>query len=57
MNRINQQGIIYKNNAGDWENASFSIAMKKYRKVFREKILQLSEKYKIEFTKEIPEEY
>lgn len=57
MNRVNVQGIIYKNGNGDWENATFSIAMKKYRSAFREKITWLSEKYNIEFVKEIPEEY
>jgi len=55
MNRVNPQGIIYKNNNGDWENAAFSTAMKKLCKTFREKILWLSKKYKIEFSKEIPE--
>jgi len=55
MNRVNPQGIIYKNNNGDWENATFSTAMKKLHKTFREKILWLSKKYKIDFSKEIPE--
>lgn len=57
MNRVNEQGIIYKNGNGDWANVTFSIAMKKYRKTFREKISLLSEKYGIKFIKEIPEEY
>lgn len=57
MSRVDEQGIIYKNGNGDWENDTFSIGMKKYRNFFREKINWLSEKYGLVFIKEIPEEY
>lgn len=57
LNKVSEQGIIYKNSNGDWANANFSIAMKKFRNIFREKISWLSDKYQIEFVKEIPEEY
>ncbi|WP_035316950.1 DUF6650 family protein [Clostridium sp. MSTE9] len=57
LNKVSEQGIIYKNSNGDWANANFSIAMKKFRNIFREKISWLSDKYQIEFVKEIPKEY
>jgi len=37
MKRVDQQGIIYKNNIGDWENTNFSIAMKKISQGFSRK--------------------
>ena len=57
MEKVDEQGILYKNGNGDWESINFSKAMKQFRKVFREKIALLSERYRVEFSKVIPEEY
>ncbi len=50
-------GIIYKNLKNDWENLEYGVAMKKFRKIFRDNIKLLAETYNITFSKEIPKEY
>lgn len=57
VSKVDQTGIIYKNHNGDWENATFSSSMKKFRKVFRDNINALSLRYDLTFHKTIPEEY
>lgn len=57
ISRVDENGIIYKNQNGDWENAAFSSAMKQFRKTFRDNINTLSAAYNIEFHHEIPEQY
>ena len=57
VSKVDLTGIIYKNHNGDWENATFSSSMKKFRKVFRDNINALSLRYDLTFHKTIPEEY
>lgn len=57
VSKVEQTGIIYKNHNGDWENATFSSSMKKFRTVFRDNISTLSLRYDLTFHKTIPEEY
>ncbi len=54
---IDVNGIIYKNQKGDWENNRFSSAMKKFRKTFRYNINSLASTFNLTFPKEIPEQY
>lgn len=57
MSKVDEQGIIYKNQHGDWANSNFSSAMKQFRKTFRDNIKALSSTYDLPFNKEIPEQY
>lgn len=57
MSCVTQQGIIYKNGNGDWEDTNFSRAMKKFRKSFRDNIKVLSNGYQLEFRNTIPEKF
>lgn len=49
------EGIIYKNNSGDWEDLVFSRAMRTFRTVFKEKVELLSTAYNLQFAKNIPD--
>ena len=51
-----ETGIIYKN-GNRWEDLRFDNAMKQFRNVFRREIKTIEDKYKLHFTKSIPEEY
>lgn len=42
---------------GDWCNFQYSVAMKKFREVFRKNIQLIEGIYEIHFSKEIPKEY
>ena len=55
LSSVKNSGIIYKNSSGDWEDATFSRAMKQFRKVFKENILLLSQAYDIPFPNDIPD--
>lgn len=57
LSSVKKTGIIYKNGKGDWEDSSFSFAMKQFRSTFRENINLLSSAYHLTFEKSIPEEY
>ena len=57
LDTVQETGIIYKNEKGDWANSAFSSAMKQFRNVFRENINRLSSIHKITFAKNIPTEY
>ena len=57
LDTVQETGIIYKNEKGDWANSAFSFAMKQFRNVFRENINRLSSIHKITFAKNIPTEY
>lgn len=57
MQKIDANGIIYKNSKGDWCNFQYSVAMKKFREVFRKNIQLIEGIYEIHFSKEIPKEY
>ncbi|MEG1990918.1 MAG: DUF6650 family protein, partial [Christensenella sp.] len=57
IGKVEETGIIYKNQSGDWENSLFSSAMKQFRKTFRENINTLSCAYDLVFHNEIPEQY
>lgn len=57
ISNVDQTGIIYKNHNGDWENSTFSLSMKQFRKVIRDNINELSSRYDLTFHKIIPEEY
>lgn len=57
LDNVEEAGIIYKNQNGDWANSAFSSAMKQFRNVFRENISLLSSVYGISFTQIIPTEY
>lgn len=56
LQNVKSNEIIYKSN-GDWEDIVFSVAIKKFRKQFKESIDCLSNKYGITFNKRIPDEY
>lgn len=56
LQSVKSNGIIYKSN-GDWEDIVFSMAMKKFRKQFKDSIDCLSNIYGITFNKRIPDEY
>ena len=55
LGSVKSSGIIYKNSSGDWEDATFSRAMRQFRKVFKENILLLSQAYQIPFPNNIPD--
>lgn len=57
MQRVEVRGILYKNLQSDWEDLEYGVAMKKFRKIFRDNIKLLAETYNITFSKEIPKEY
>lgn len=57
LESVKNNGIIFKNDKGDWEDYNFSVAMKEFRKICRENIDWFSKEKKIKFNKEIPEEY
>lgn len=57
MQRVEVRGIFYKNLQSDWEDLEYGVAMKKFRKIFRDNIKLLAETYNITFSKEIPKEY
>ena len=57
MQRVEVRGILYKNLQSDWEDFEYGVAMKKFRKIFRDNIKLLAETYNITFSKEIPKEY
>lgn len=57
MQRVEVRGILYKNLQSDWEDLEYGVAMKKFRKFFRDNIKLLAETYNITFSKEIPKEY
>lgn len=57
MQRVEVRGILYKNLQSDWEDLEYVVAMKKFRKIFRDNIKLLAETYNITFSKEIPKEY
>lgn len=57
MQRVEVRGILYKNLQSDWEDLEYAVAMKKFRKIFRDNIKLLAETYNITFSKEIPKEY
>ncbi|MEG0959678.1 MAG: DUF6650 family protein [Erysipelotrichaceae bacterium] len=57
LNNVKNTGIIYKNQNGDWDDITFSSAMKQFRAVFRDNTDKLSSVYKIPFLKEIPKQY
>lgn len=57
LNEKNRPHIIYKNDHGDWCDMSFSRIMKEFRTTFRTNIAMLENEYKIDFKKEIPEQY
>ena len=57
MQRAEVRGILYKNLQSDWEDLEYGVAMKKFRKIFRDNIKLLAETYNITFSKEIPKEY
>ena len=53
---MNLNGIIYKD--GDrWEDLSFDKAMKKFRFSFKTQIMKIEQKYKLKFSKEIPDTF
>lgn len=55
LSSVKNSGIIYKNRSGDWEDATFSRAMKQFRMAFKEGILLLSQAYQIPFSNNIPD--
>ena len=55
LSSVENSGIIYKNSSGDWEDATFSRAMKQFRKVFKENSSLLSQSYEIPFPNDIPD--
>ena len=57
MQRVEVRGILYKNLQSEWGNLEYGVAMKKFRKIFRDNIKLLAETYNITFSKEIPKEY
>ncbi len=57
LGAVTRTGIIYKNEQGDWEDTTFSKAMKKFREGFRDNINALSEAYKVDFPHTIPAVY
>ena len=57
MQRVEVRGILYKNLQSDWEDLEYGVAMKKFRKIFRDNIKLLAETYNITFSKEISKEY
>lgn len=57
MQRVEVRGILYKNLQSDWEDLEYGVAMKKFRKIFRDNIKLHAETYNITFSKEIPKEY
>lgn len=48
--------IIFKD-GDNWEDLCFDNAMKQLRDTFREEIRKVEQKYKLQFTKDIPEKY
>lgn len=54
---VDIQGIIYKNDKGDWEDIAFSRAMKELRKKFKDIISLFESAYELQFNKAIPDEY
>ncbi len=57
LSTVDAHGILYKNHNGDWENSTFSSAMKQFRTTFRDNIHWLSTAYNLPFDKVIPEQY
>lgn len=57
MASVQETGIIWKNQNGDWADSNFSSAMKQFRRAFRDAISALSSAYSLAFEKEIPEAY
>lgn len=57
LNNVKDTGIIYKNQNGDWDDITFSSAMKQFRAVFRDNTDKLSSVYNMPFVKKIPEQY
>ncbi len=51
---MNLPGIIYKKD-GRWEDLNFDMAMKDFRKVFKQEIEKIERNYSLKFQKTIPE--
>ena len=54
LQSVSTEGIIYKNEDGDWMDFTFSQAMCAFRKVFKKNIYKLTSAYDLRFAKVIP---
>ena len=55
LDAVPNEGIIYKNSSGDWENFAYSKAMRTFRAILKEKIELLSTAYNLQFARNIPD--